>query len=154
MRMPALRRFLIESGYLAGAGLVRKRVRRPASKPTPLISEAANRELDEWARWQREVRGISEGCVGHRRAWVAGLVDSLPVAGGGIDWNACDVEVLNTFIAKRSAGYSPASCTLIVDATRSLMRWAVAAGRVERDLTGGILRTRGTRATLPRGLSS
>jgi site-specific recombinase XerC len=33
------------------------------------------------------------------------------------------------------------------------MRWALAAGRVERDLTGGILRARASRVTLPRGLS-
>lgn len=153
MRMPALRRFLVEAGYLAGAALARKRVRRPVGMAAVPISEAASRELDEWARWQREVRGISSGCIRHRRIWVAGLVDSLPLAGDCIDWRACDVATLNTFIAERSAGFSPASCTLIVDATRSLMRWALAAGRVEHDLTGGILRTRSTRATLPRGLS-
>jgi len=153
VRMPALRRFLIEAGYLAGAALARKRVRRPVGKAALLISEAASRELDEWTRWQREVRGISSGCIRHRRIWVAELVDSLPPAGDCIDWSACDVATLNTFIAERSAGFSSASCALIVDATRSLMRWALAAGRVEHDLTGGILRTRGTRATLPRGLS-
>lgn len=154
VRMPALRRFLIESGYLTGAPITGKRTRRPGGTTALLISDAANRELDEWARWQREVRGISGGCIRHRRAWVAELVDLLPPAGDGIDWSACDVAALNSFIAERSAGYSPASCTLIVDATRSLMRWALASGRVDRDLTGGILRTRATRATLPRGLSS
>jgi site-specific recombinase XerC len=154
VRIPALRRFLIESGYLRGAAVVRKRVRRPVGKPAAMISEAANRELDEWARWQREARGISEGCIRHRRVWVAEFVDSLPPAGDGIDWSECDVATLNTFIAERSTGFSSASCTLIVDATRSLMRWALVAGRVEHDLTGGILHTRGTRATLPRGLSS
>jgi site-specific recombinase XerC len=153
MRMPALRRFLIEAGYLAGAALARKRVRRPVGKAAPLISEAASRELDEWARWQRDVGGISSGCIRHRRIWVAELVDSLPPAGDCIDWSGCDIATLNTFIAERSAGFSPASCTLIVDATRSLMRWALAAGRVGHDLTGGILRSRGTRATLPAGLS-
>jgi len=151
-RVPAVRRFLIEAGYLAGVALVRKRVRPPVAKAALAISEAAGRELDEWARWQREVRGIGEGCIRHRRAWVGELVDSLPSAGDGIDWSACDVTALNTFIAERSAGFTPASCSLIVDATRSLMRWALAAGRVEHDLAGGILRTRSTRATLPRGL--
>lgn len=152
MRMSALRRFLIETGHLTGP-VVRKRARRPVEGVAPLVGVAAGRELGEWARWQREVRGVGEGCIGHRRRWVAGLVDSLPPAGDGLDWGVCDVAVLNAFVADRSAGFSPASRTAIVDATRSLMRWAWAAGRVEQDLTGGILRARATRATLPRGLS-
>jgi site-specific recombinase XerC len=152
MRVPALRRFLFEAGYLTGAPITGKRTRRPGGTTALLIGEAASRELDQWACWQREVRGISEGCIRHRRGWVAGLVDSL-ARGDVVDWSGCDVVALNSFIGERSAGYSPASCTLIVDATRSLMRWALASGRVDRDLTGGILRTRATRATLPRGLS-
>lgn len=153
VRISALRRFLIEAGYLTGAGLAGKRARRPGGASSVLVSTAAERELQEWARWQREARGISEGCIVHRRSWVYGLVDALPVIGGVVDWSGCDVVLLNGFIEERSAGFSPASRTLIVDATRSLMRWALAAGRVERDLTGGILRARTTRATLPRGLS-
>ncbi len=153
MRVPALRRFLIETGYLPGAARSRKHARPPAGKPAPVISETARRELDEWARWQREIGGIGSGCIRHRRAWVAGLVDSLCLA-GDIDWSACDVGALNRFVAQRSAGFSPASRTLIIDATRSLMRWALATGRVERDVAGGILRARATRATLPRGLTS
>lgn len=153
MRMPTLRRFLIEVGYLPGAVLARKRVRRPVGQLAPPISEAASGELDAWARWQLEVHGITVGCIRHRRTWVAELVDALCPAGDRIDWSACDVAALNTFVAERSAGFSAASGTLIVDATRSLMRWALATGRVQHDLTGGILRARGTRATLPRGLS-
>ena len=154
MRVPAVRRFLIEAGYLPGDAATGRRVRRPDAQTAPLVSEAASRVLDAWAGWQREFRGISEGCIHHRRTWVAGLVDSLPVAGEVIDWAACDVTVVNTFIAERSAGFSLASSTAIVDATRSLLRWALATGRLRHDLTGGILRTRTTRATLPRGLSA
>ena len=36
---------------------------------------------------------------------------------------------------------------------RSLLRWALATGRIDRDLSRGILRPRATRATLPRGLT-
>lgn len=153
-RLPVIRRFLFEAGvgHLAAAAS-HKRVRRPVGKVGSLISEAADRELDEWACWQREARGISTGCIAHRRAWVGGLVDSLCPSGNSIDWGLCDVTALNTFIVERSAGFAPASRALIVDATRSLMRWALATGRVEHDLTGGILRARATRATLPRGLS-
>lgn len=151
-RLPAVRRFLIEAGYLGGAVLTGKRARPPAGKPAPAASDAACRELGAWAQWQREIRGISSGCIRHRRAWVAELVESQ-CTGSDIDWSACDVATLNTFIVHRSAGFSPASRALIVDATRSLMRWALATGRIEHDLTGGILRARATRATLPRGLS-
>lgn len=152
MRVPALRRFLVETGYLRGVAPVRKRARRPGHQPSLSISTAAGQELDEWARWQREVRGISDGCIGHRRQWVVGFVDSL-TRNGAVDWSICDVAALNKFVGQRSRGFSPASCTLIVDAMRSLMRWALVTCRVERDLTGGILRARASRVTLPRGLS-
>jgi site-specific recombinase XerC len=152
MRVPALRRFLVEAGYLRGVGSVRKRARRPGHQPSLSISAAAGQELDGWARWQHEIRGISEGCIGHRREWVAAFVDSL-TRNDAVDWSGCDVAALNRFVGQRSRGFSPASCTLIVDALRSLMRWALATGRVERDLTGGILRARASRVTLPRGLS-
>lgn len=154
VRLPAVRRFLTETGYLPGLVAAGRRTRRPVAQPVPLISQGAAGELEEWARWQRETRGISEACIRHRRVWVAALVDSLPMAGEGIDWSGCDVTALNSFITKRSDGFSPASRTAIVDATRSLMRWALATGRIEHDLTGGILRARSTRATLPRGLSA
>lgn len=153
-RAPALRRFFIETGYLPADALARKRVRRPIGQAASPLGQAAARELDQWGYWQRDARGISDGCIQHRRAWVGKLVDSLPVDRDDVvDWSACDVPVVNTFIAQRSEGLSPASRTAIVDATRSLMRWALATGRVGHDLTGGILRARATRITLPRGLS-
>lgn len=152
MRLPALRRFLIEAGHLGGVCPVRKRPRRPGHRVNRSVSAAAVRELEDWARWQREIRGISDGCIGHRRQWVAAFVDSL-AGNDAVDWSRCDIASLNSFVGQSSRGFSPASCTLIVDALRSLMRWALATGRVERDLTGGILRARASRVTLPRGLS-
>lgn len=151
LRVPAVRRFLLETGLVAGA-LPRKRARRPRAGAAFQVSALARGELEQWSVWQRDLRGISEGCIGHRRDWVAPFVESL-VRGEVVDWGACDITALNTFITERSAGFSAASGALIVDATRSLMRWALASGRVERDLTGGIMRTRATRATLPKGLS-
>ena len=152
MRVPALRRFLVEAGHLRGVCPVRKRPRRPGHRVNLSFGAAAGRELDEWVRWQREIRGISDGCIGHRCQWVAEFVESL-TANGAVDWSRCDVAALNNFVAVRSRGFSPASCAGIVDALRSLMRWALATGRVERDLTGGILRARASRVMLPRGLS-
>lgn len=152
-RVPVVRRFLVETGLLTDAAPSPRRVRRPGSRSSVQVGAAAQVELEDWARWQRETRGISQGCVRHRAIWVAPLVDGL-VRDGAVDWSACDITLLNAFISERSAGLSPASRALVVDATRSLMRWALAAGRVDRDLTGGILRTCSTRATLPRGLSA
>src|SRR6476661_9301194 len=40
-RMPPLRRFLTETGYLPGVELARRQVRRPVNKPAPPISTAA-----------------------------------------------------------------------------------------------------------------
>lgn len=154
MRLPALRRFLIETGHLrGGVHPVRKRPRRPGRRVARPLSAAAEQELEEWAHWQREVRGISGGCIGHRRQWVGEFVESL-TRNDAVDWHRCDVNALNGFLGWRSHGFfSSASCTGIVDALRSLMRWALATGRLQRDLTGGILRARASRVTLPRGLS-
>jgi site-specific recombinase XerC len=152
MRLPALRRFLIETGHLREVHPVRKRPRRPGRRVARTLSAAAEQELEEWARWQREVRGISGGCIGHRRQWIGEFVESL-TRNDAVDWHRCDVNALNGFVGWRSHGFSAASCTGIVDALRSLMRWALATGRLQRDLTGGILRARASRVTLPRGLS-
>lgn len=151
-RVPAVRRFLVEAGLLTGVPLVAKRTRRPRAGARSQVSGAAGHELEAWACWQRETRGISEGCIRYRRGWIAPLVESL-VAGDVVDWGKCDVETLNEFVTQRSAGFSPASGIAIVDGVRSLLRWALAAGRMDQDLTGGILRARATRATLPKGLS-
>lgn len=152
MRLPALRRFLIETGHLVGVHPVRKRPRRPGRRVARPLGVAAEQELAEWAGWQRDVRGISAGCISHRRQWVGEFVESL-IREDAVDWRRCDVNALNGFVGWRSHGFSSASCTGIVDALRSLMRWALATGRLPRDLTGGILRARASRVTLPRGLS-
>ncbi len=152
MRLPALRRFLIETGHLVGVHPVRKRPRRPGRRVARPLSVAAEQELAEWAAWQRDVRGISAGCISHRRQWVGEFVESL-TREDAVDWRRCDVNALNGFVGWRSQGFSSASCTGIVDALRSLTRWALATGRLPRDLTGGILRARASRVTLPRGLS-
>lgn len=151
-RVPTVRRFLVETGLLAGGLPTRKQARRPGGGPSIQVSAVAHRELEAWSRWQSQTRGISQGCIRHRGTWVAPFVESL-VHGDAVDWGGCDVAALNAFVTERSAGFSIASRILIVDATRSLMRWALASGRVDHDLTGGILRTRGTRAMLPKGLS-
>lgn len=153
-RLPALRRFLTETGVLSDSSRPRKRPRPPDGKHTPQPSSLAGQELDEWADWQRRTRRIGEGCIRYRRIWVAELVDGLATTTCGIDWSSCSPPVLNDFVARRSSGYAPASRTAIVDSVRSLLRWALATGRIDRDLTPAVLQARTTRATLPRGLTS
>lgn len=153
MRMSALRRFLIEAGYLTDAVMPRKVPRPPNGKPRARLSPIVEAELDEWTVWLADVRGVGRGCIRYRREWVKDLVQSLPHGSGGLDWGACGPKRLNDYVAQRSAGYSQASACAIVDSVRSLMRWALATGRVDRDVTGGILRVQASRVTLPKGLT-
>lgn len=153
-RLPALRRFLTETGVLPDPGRPRKRPRPPDGKPTAQPSILVSQELEEWANWQRRTRSISEGCIRYRRMWVAELFYELATTTSGIDWSSCSPTVLNAFVAQRSNGYAPASRTAIVDSVRSLLRWALATGRIDRDLTPAVLQARTTRATLPRGLTT
>lgn len=139
-RLPVVRRYLLEP--------------HGRSLRTPDLVDAgpAGRELDGWALWQREHGGISEAVIRNRRHWVRGFVAAL-VDGDTVGWENVDVGSVNAYIAERGKGYAPASCSLLVSAVRSLLRWALVTGRIDRDLNHGILRTRATRATLPRGLT-
>ena len=112
----------------------------------------AGTELDAWGAWQRDQAAISEGVVRNRRGWAAGFVAAL-AGGDAVRWEDAGVAMVNAYIAERGKGYAPASCSLLVSAMRSLLRWALATGRVDRDLNRGVLRTQATRATLPRGLT-
>lgn len=138
-RIPAVRRFLLAPGQS----------RRPAG-PDP--AGPARAELDAWGAWQRDQAAISEGVVRNRRGWASAFVDALG-DGDAVRWENTDVAMINAYIAGRGKGYAPASCSLLVSAMRSLLRWALATGRTDRDLNRGILRPLATRATLPRGLT-
>lgn len=153
VRMSALRRFLVEAGHLTDAVLPRKVPRPPNGKRRACLSPIVEAELNEWATWLEDVRGVGRGCIRYRRNWVKDLVRDLPHESGGLDWGACDPKRLNDYVAQRSEGYSQASACAIVDSVRSLMRWALATGRIDRDVTGGILRVQASRVTLPRGLT-
>src|SRR5699024_4889391 len=117
-RLPALRRFLTETGLLPDPGRPRKRPRPPDGKHTAQPSTLVSQELDEWADWQRRTRNISEGCIRYRRMWVSELFNELATTTCGIDWCSCSPAVLDDFVARRSNGYAPASRTAIVDSVR------------------------------------
>lgn len=123
---------------------------RHAADPEP--AGPAGAELDAWGAWQRDQAAISEGVVRNRRGWAGGFVAAL-ADGDAVRWEDAGVAMVNAYIVERGKGYAPASCSLLVSAMRSLLRWALATGRIDRDLNRGILRPRATRATLPRGLT-
>lgn len=139
-RLPVVRRFLLDP-----------RSRSPRT-PDPDDVGPARRELDAWAVWQREQGGISEAVIRNRRHWARRFIATL-VDDNTVGWDEVDVGLVNAYIAERGKGYAPPSCSLLVSAMRSLLRWALVTGRIDRDLTPGHLRTRATRATLPRGLT-
>lgn len=61
-RVLVVRRFLIETGYLAGEAVRCRRVRHPIGKGAPPLGRAAACELEAWGCWQREARGIKMAC--------------------------------------------------------------------------------------------
>lgn len=139
-RIPVVRRFLLEPSSQAR--------RTPAAE----TAGPAGAELDAWGAWQRDQAAVSEGVVRNRRGWAGGFVAEL-ADGDAVRWGDAGVAMVNAYIAERGKGYAPASCSLLVSAMRSLLRWALATGRIDRDLSRGILRPRATRASLPRGLT-
>ncbi|MCL1801465.1 MAG: tyrosine-type recombinase/integrase [Promicromonosporaceae bacterium] len=141
VRLPALRRFLVN----------------PESHSTchgpPPASGQVESEIAEWGRWQRDLAGISKRVVDFRARWVRGLLTLLD-NGEAVVWGDLNPRLINEFIAERGAGYATASYSLLVSAVRALLKWALAEGRVDRDLSPGILKAKATRATLPKGLTS
>ncbi|MGO1543269.1 MAG: tyrosine-type recombinase/integrase [Gulosibacter sp.] len=152
-RRSALRRFLVEAGYLNDCPPDRKRPRPPIDKPTPPVPQIAARELDHWGQWQHDIRGISADCIRHRRNWVTEFVASLCDTDEHIAWERCTVSMINAFIVTRAPRLAAASQSSLVDATRSLLRWAHTAERIDHDAAAGILRPQTSPATLPKGLT-
>lgn len=140
-RLPVVRRYLLNPDS-------------PSPRaPKPDDAGPAGRELDAWSLWQREQGGISDAVIRNRRHWVRGFIAAL-VDEDTVGWSEVDVRFVNAYVAERGKGYAPSSCSLLISAMRSLLRWALMTGRMDRDLNHGILRTRTTRATLPRGLTA
>jgi len=139
-RISVIRRFFLDP-----------RSRSPRA-PAPAVAGSAGAELNAWGTWQREQGAITERVIRNRRRWASGFVTAL-VHGDAVRWDDADVAMVNAYIAGRGKGYAPASCSLLVSAMRSLLRWALVTGRIDRDLRRGILRPRVSRATLPRGLT-
>lgn len=136
-----MRRFLTDAGHLAGTA-------DDAGPATP-----AQAALVQWCSWMRDQRGLTEKTIAARCRYAAGLLDVITATDGRLDWDRLDAPVVNRYVAERGRAYGVVSRAHIVDAVRSLLRWALSTGRLDRDLTAGILKPAGTRRGLPRGVS-
>jgi site-specific recombinase XerC len=139
--MNTMRRFLTDAGYLGvvtvEAGLV-----------TPARAAAL-----QWCSWMRHRQGVTEKTIAARCHYAAGLLDMI-TAGENVEWSRLDAALVNVYVAECGRPYGVVSRAHIVDAVRCLLRWAVSTGRLERDLTAGILKPAGTRRGLPRGVDA
>ncbi len=137
-----MRRFLSQAGYLG-----------VADDETGLLTPT-QASLAAWCSWMRDQRGLNEKSIAARRHFAAGLLDVITAPDGSLTWGRLDAPVVNGYVAERGRPYSVVSRARIVDAVRNLLRWALSTGRLDRDLTAGILKPAGTRRGLPKGVSA
>lgn len=140
--MGTMRRFLTAAGYLGAAEV-------ETSQLTPAQAAVA-----DWCSWLRDQRGLSEKTIDARCYYAAGLLEEMAAADGSVAWDRLDASIVNAYVAERGRPYGVVTRAHIVDAVRSLLRWALSTGRLDRDLSAGILKPPGTRRSLPRGVDA
>lgn len=138
----ALRRFMTDSGYLRAAVV-------DEGQFTP--GQVA---VSEWRVWMRGERGLSEQSVAAYCYYTAGLLDAVTAADGSVCWDRLTASMVNAYVADRGRGYGVVTGAHIVGAVRSLLRWALSTGRLDRDLTAGILKAPGSKRSVPRGVAA
>jgi site-specific recombinase XerC len=137
-----VRRFLTAAGYLSAAVV-------QSDSLTPAQTAVA-----DWCSWMREQRGLAEKTIAARCRYAAGLLDMLMAADGSVQWRRLDASIVNAYVAERGRPYGIVARAHIVGSVRCLLRWALSTGRLDRDLTAGILKPAGTRRSLPRGVDA
>ncbi|WP_343577770.1 tyrosine-type recombinase/integrase [Mycobacterium sp.] len=135
-------KFLTATGYLSVTG-------DQADSPTPAQLVAA-----AWCSWMREQRDLTEKTIAARCHYAAGLLEVLMAADGSVQWWQLDASIVNAYVAERGRPYGIVARAHILGSVRCLLRWALSTGRLDRDLSGGILRSAGTRRSLPRGVGT
>ena len=137
----ALRRFLAAAGYLRAAEVNERRL-------TP-----AQAAVTDWCSWMRVQRGLTEKSIVAYCYHAAGLLDEVTAADGSVLWDRLDASIVNAYVADRGRPYGVVTRAHIVGSVRGLLRWALTTGRLDRDLTAGILKPSGTKRSLPRGVA-
>lgn len=134
--------------YLATVGLLPPPVAGEEVAATP-----AQRFVDQWAEYMRVKGDLSAGWVSEIRGWVEGFVVGLATGPGGeLSWEGVDVMAVNEYVTRRGQGYSLSSRRHLVSAMRGLMDWAFLTGRIERQLSAGVLRPATGVSVVPRVL--
>jgi integrase len=137
-----MRRFLTAAGYLNLVGV----------QANPLTSAKA--AVADWCSWMREQRGLTEKTIAARCHYAAGLLEVLMAADGSVQWWRLDASIVNAYVAERGRPYGIVARAHILGSVRCLLRWALSTGRLDRDLSAGILKSAGTRRSLPRGVGT
>jgi len=140
--MGTMRRFLTAAGYLGAAEV----------ETSQLTSAQA--AVADWCSWLRDQRGLTEKSIAARCHYAAGVLDELTTADGSVEWCRLDASIVNAYVAERGRPYGVVTRAHIVDAVRSLLRWALSTGHLDRDLSAGILKPAGTRRGLPRAVGA
>jgi len=140
--MGALRRFLAASGYLRAAEVDDEQL------------TSAQAAVMEWCTWMRVQRGLTEKSIAAYRYYGAGLLDMVTATDGAVSWDRLDASVVNAYVIERGRRYGVVARAHIVGSVRCLLRWALSTGRLDRDLTAGILKPAGTKRSVPRGVAA
>ncbi|WP_460833995.1 tyrosine-type recombinase/integrase [Nocardioides hungaricus] len=140
--MGAVRRFLAEAGYLRAAEV-------DAWQLAP-----AQAAVTQWCGWMRAQQGLAEKSISAYCYYAAGLLDAVKAADGSVSWERLNASVVNAYVADRGRLYGVVTRAHIVGSVRCLLRWALSTGRLDRDLTAGILKPPGTKRSVPRGVTT
>ncbi|MGH3492403.1 MAG: tyrosine-type recombinase/integrase [Sciscionella sp.] len=138
----AVRRFLAAAGYL-----------RAAEEDTSQFT-AAQAAAAEWCLWMRVQRGLTEKSIAAYCYYGAGLLDMVTAADGSVQWDRLDASIVNAYVADRGRPYGVVARARIVGSVRCLLRWALSTGRLDRDVTAGILKPAGAKRSVPRGVDA
>ena len=120
--------------YLRAAGLLPVPPESPRRELTP-VEEA----LASWGRAECDERGLSRTWVREQHLWVRGFLDQLTGPDGQLAWQDVVVQTVNEYVAARGRGYSLSSRRHLVSAMRSLLRWALRTGRLDRPMAAAVL---------------
>ena len=97
---------------------------------------------------------LTEKSIAAYRYYGAGLLDVVTATDGSVRWDRLDASIVNAYVADRGRPYGVVARAHIVGSVRSLLRWALSTGRLDRDLAAGILKPPGTKRSVPRGLAA
>ena len=137
-----VRRFLTAAGYLRVA----------QAHATPLTP--AQVEMAAWCSWMRDQRGLTEKTIATHCNYAARLLDMVTAADESVQWDRLDASRVNVYVAERGRPHGVVTRSHIVSAVRSLLRWALSTGRMDQDITAGILTPAGTKRSIPKGVDA